>query len=92
MAHKNTTHHDVNASDKLDPSVFSCEQLVQMVIDLWWQLDKHRPKANGEQELISIHRDIIEHEREAVTQDDHQLLTQIKGFTRGTTVSHRVGS
>jgi len=48
MVHKNTTHHDVNASDEFDPSVLSYGQLVQMVVDLRRHLDEHRVKADRE--------------------------------------------
>jgi len=35
-------------------------------------------KADREQELLAIHRGTVEHEHEAVTHVNHQLLTQIK--------------
>ena len=35
-------------------------------------------KADHERELDAIHRDTAKHEREAVTEVNHQLLTQIK--------------
>ena len=80
MAHKNATRHDVNASDEFDPSVLSCGQLVQMVIYLQQRLGEHWAKAKHELELVAIHRDAAEREREAVMQVNHQLLTQIKVF------------
>ena len=49
-----------------------------MVIDLRRRLDEHRAKADCEQELVVIHRNIAEREREAVMQVNHQLLSQIK--------------
>jgi len=49
-----------------------------MVIDLRWQLDKHWANTDREWELVAIHRNTSEHKREAITQVNHQLLTQIK--------------
>jgi len=49
-----------------------------MAIDLRRRLDEHRAKADRERELVAIHRDTIEREREAITQVNHQLLTQTK--------------
>ena len=37
-----------------------------------------RAKADREREPVTIHRDTAEREREALTQVNHQLLTQIK--------------
>jgi len=77
MAHRSATPHDVMASDEFDPLVVSRRQLVLMVIGLRRRLDEHWVKANRERELIAIHCDTTEHEREVI-QVNHQLLTQIK--------------
>jgi len=37
-----------------------------------------RAKADRKRELVAIHRNMAERERKAVTQVNHQLLTQIK--------------
>jgi len=37
-----------------------------------------RAKADRERELVAIHCNMAERERKAVTQVNHQLLTQIK--------------
>ena len=49
-----------------------------MIVDLRRRLDEHRAKADRERELVAIHRDTAEPEREAVTQVNDKLLTQIK--------------
>ena len=72
------TRHDVNASKEFNPSILSHGQLVQMVINLRRLLNEHRAKINRKRELIAIHHDTIEREREAVTEVNHQLLMQIK--------------
>ena len=46
----------------------------------WWLiyddgLGEQQAKADCERELVTIHRDITEREREAVTQVNYQLLT-----------------
>ena len=66
MAHKNTSRHYANASYEFDPMALSRGQIVQMVIDLRWQLDEHRAKTDRERELIAIHHDTLEREREMV--------------------------
>jgi len=78
MAHKNVTHHDTNAPDEIDPSVLSRGQVIQLVIDLRWQFGEQWAKTDHERELIAIHCDTTEHEREAITHVNHQFLTQIK--------------
>ena len=78
MAHKNVTSHDANAPGKIDPSVISWGKLIPMVIDLWRWLGEHQSMTNRERALVPIHRDTAKREQEAVTQVNHQLLTQIK--------------
>jgi len=41
-------------------------------------LDEHWAKTDRGRELVVIHRDTAECEQEAVTQVNHQFLTQIK--------------
>ena len=78
MACRSAIRHDVKVPDEPEPSALSHGQLVHMVIDLQWQLGEHRAKTNRERELVAIHRDTAERERETVTQVNHQLLKQIK--------------
>ena len=72
MAHKNATHY--NTPGEIDPSVLSRGQLIQMVIDLRWRLGEQRARVDRKRELVAIHRDTVEREREAVMQVNHQLL------------------
>jgi len=78
MAQKSTPRHKVRASDEFNPTALSRGQLVQLVIDLWKWLDNHRAKVDCERELVTIHHDTVEREREAVTQVNYQLLTLIE--------------
>jgi len=71
MAHKSATRHDINTLDEFDLSALSGRQLVQMVIDLRRWLDEHRAKAERKRKLVTIHCDIAEREREAVTHVNH---------------------
>ena len=80
MTHKNAICHDASASDKLELSILSRGQLIQMVVDLRQRLGKQRAHADCERELVAIHHDIAEREREAIIQVNHQLLTQINVF------------
>jgi len=48
------------------------------VADLLWQLGELRAVADRERELITIHRDTAEREREVGMQTNIQLLMQIK--------------
>ena len=64
MGCKNATHHDAHTSDEIDPSVLSRRQLVQMGIYLSRRLGKQRAKADHEKELVAIHHDTEERERE----------------------------
>ena len=77
MAQKNTSRHDANAFDEFDPTALSRGQL-DLVIALRWWLDEHRAKANRERELVAIHRNTVERDRQAAMQVNDQLLTQIK--------------
>jgi len=74
MVPKSTTHHDVNASSELKLST------LQRVTDLLWQLGQLRAQAEHERELVAIHRDTAEREREAVMQINNKLLTQIQAL------------
>jgi len=78
MAHKKAARHDANASGKLELAVFFRGQLVQMVVDLQRRLGEQRAQVDREREPVAIHRDTAKSEREAVSQVNHQLLTQIK--------------
>ena len=49
-----------------------------MVINLRRWLDKYREKFDRERELVVIHRDTAEREREVVMHVNHQQFTQIK--------------
>jgi len=66
MAPKSTTHHDVNASGEIELLTLSQRQLIQRVADLRRQLDEQLAQANHERELVAIHRDTAEREREVV--------------------------
>jgi len=72
-------HH---VSGEFELSALSRGQLVQMVANLQRRLDEQRPQVEQERELIAIYRDTTEREQEAVTQVNHQLLTQIKVFRK----------
>ena len=52
--------------------------LVQMVADSRRRMGEQRTQADCERELIAIHRDTTKREQDALTQVNHQLLTQIK--------------
>jgi len=49
-----------------------------MVSDMRRRSDEHQAKVDRERELVAIHRDTAERERQAVTLVNHQLLTLIK--------------
>ena len=82
MAYRSATGYDINTSDELDLSALPRGQVIQMVIDLRRRLDEHQAKADRQRELVAIHHDTAERAREAVTQVNHQLLTQIKSCER----------
>ena len=83
IAYRSSSRHDVNAFNEFDPAALSRGQLVHVLIDLPRWLDEHRAKADRERELVAIHCDMAERERAAITQVNHQLLTQCEKGSGG---------
>ena len=52
------------------------------MVELQRQLSELRTLTDRERELVAIHRDTTEREREAITQINRQLLTQIKALKK----------